>query len=149
MHKGVIGSALSVMCVVMSLALGPGIASAATNPYSPRDACGSSYYVLESLPVQTTSGATWGRVYLMYSATTKKNCVVTLKSAYVGTRTTTIAYVESANGQFGYDRGNYAYYANAYVYSPGYCVAYSGEIFSGANSTGTSAGATSRWGWCN
>jgi hypothetical protein len=124
-------------------------ASAATNPYTPAEACGSSYYVLHSMPVQTNSGATWGRVYLMYSRSTGKNCVVTLKSSYVGVKTTTSAYVESRNGGVGYDSGNYAYYANDYVYSPGDCVMYGGYVYSGANSSGTYAYAHSDWGWCD
>jgi serine/threonine-protein kinase len=133
----------------IALGAAPGTASAAANPYTPTEACGSSYRTLDSLPVQTNSGATWGRVYLMYSNSTKRNCVATMKSSYVGTKTTTRAYLESESGDVSEDIGNFAYYAAAHLYAPGECVRYGGYIYSGPNSTGTYAYAHSGWGWCD
>jgi hypothetical protein len=147
MHKRVIATVMAA-CIVTLFGVTPGTASAAANPYTPTGVCGSSYYERNSMPVQY-SGATWGRVYLMYSNTTRKNCVVTLKSSYVGTKTTTTAWIEARNGAVGIDEGNYAYYANSYVYAPGSCVWYGGYVYSGANKTGVYASASSNWGWCN
>ncbi|MPZ83679.1 MAG: hypothetical protein GEV28_26120 [Actinophytocola sp.] len=138
-----------VACVLSVLGFAPGTASAASNPYTPTGVCGSSYYTLNSMPVKTNSGATWGRVYLLYSSSTKNNCVVTLKSSYVGTKTTTTAYAEADNGRIAYDSGNFAYYAADYVYAPGSCVMYGGYVYSGPNSSGTYAYAHSDWGWCD
>lgn len=122
-------------------------ADAATNPYTPTEACGSSYYTLNSMPVKTNSGQIWGRVYLMYSGSTRKNCVVTIKTSFVGTPTKTTAWIEARNGAVGYDEGDFKYYARDYVYAPGYCVWYGGYIY---NSTETTyAYASSDWGWCD
>ncbi|HVK23384.1 MAG TPA: hypothetical protein VM677_18670 [Actinokineospora sp.] len=98
----------------------------------------------------TASGATYGRVYLMYSNTTKKNCAVTLKSAYVGASTLTEVYIESKNGAVdGEFDHTHLYYANAYVYSPNDCVRYQGFIWSGATTSSTlAASALSGWHGC-
>lgn len=105
--------------------------------------CGSSYNVIASDAVQTSSGATWGRVYLTYSSSTGKNCVYTVKSSYVGTATWTTAVLEVQNGSSytPYVQGDYfKYYAGPVSASAaGKCVRYRGVI---GNNTGAPTGST-------
>ncbi|HVK24033.1 MAG TPA: hypothetical protein VM677_21985 [Actinokineospora sp.] len=149
MRRGLIGVAVTALLAVATLGLGAGTAAAVTNPYTPTQVCGSSYSVLDSMPVKTNSGATWGRVYLLWSSSAQKNCVVTLKSSFVGVSTHTMAYADAQNGNGALAEGNYSYYAYDTVYAPNSCVMYGGYIYSGT-STNTSnyAYAGSDWGWC-
>lgn len=95
-------------------------ASAATNPYTPTGVCGSSYHEIDHHAI---SGAT---VYLMYNGSW--NCVVTIKTADVGTKTDIAAMLETQTNPPGSydDQGKYAYYASGAGPAKGHCVKWGG-----------------------
>jgi hypothetical protein len=109
------------------------------NPYTPAQVCnagpGSGYAVQRSV---SFSG---GRVYQLYSAGTKKNCAVTMKTANVGKGTSVwVRLVEQTGGEVGSDSGTFKYYAGpVYVSAPGVCVRVSGGA----------SGASASSGWAN
>ncbi|MEU5994547.1 hypothetical protein ABZ806_36710 [Spirillospora sp. NPDC047418] len=109
------------------------------NPYTPAQVCnagpGSGYVVQRSI---SFSG---GRVYQLYSASTKKNCAVTMKTANVGKGTSVwVRLVEQHGGEVGSDNGTFKYYAGpVYVSAPGVCVRVSGGA----------SGASASSGWAN
>lgn len=81
-----------------------------TNPYSATQVCGSGYKVIDSAVLKTSTGVVKGRVYLLY-ANSGKNCVVTMKTASVGKKTATAAYLEVKGKSRVTDSGSFAYYA--------------------------------------
>ncbi|GAA2082762.1 serine/threonine protein kinase [Actinomadura alba] len=109
------------------------------NPYTAQQVCnsgghGSGYYV------QRSSAFTGGRVYQLYNSS-GYNCVVTLKTADVGTKTSVWAELTREDGTKASDRGSFAYYAGpVFLHAKGQCVKYTGGGGSG------SAGAP--WGNC-
>ncbi|MFC5752888.1 YncE family protein [Actinomadura rugatobispora] len=104
----------------------------ATNPYTPQQVCGSGY------KVQRSSSFAGGHVYQLYSAATKNNCAVAMKTSSIGTATPAWVRLESQRGaKVVSDSGSFKYYAGpVYVNAPGDCVRYSG----GANGGSASAG---------
>jgi hypothetical protein len=113
---GLVGAALTV---ILSLATP---ASAAPNPYTPGEVCGSGYSAVE------TKSSTYATVYLMYNSGNGYNCVVTLKSgAAAGTATRTAAWLEVRGGAFGKDDGSFSWYAGPVrLYARGVCVMFGG-----------------------
>ncbi|MWA02943.1 hypothetical protein F8568_021695 [Actinomadura sp. LD22] len=107
----------------------------AANPYSPQQVCNSQG---GDYKVQRSSSFAGGRVYQLYSAATKKNCAVAMKTSGIGTASTAWVRLESQNGgKVASDSGSFKYYAGpVYLLAPGDCVRYSG----GANGGSTSAG---------
>ncbi|MGQ4510786.1 spore-associated protein A [Streptomyces sp. DW26H14] len=102
------------------------------------NACGTGYGVVNSAPIGTA-----GTVYLTYSATTKKNCVVTVR-ANPGTAVHMTASLGlGSHPDTVVDQGNYTTYAGpVYLYAPGQCVSWRGEIagaVAGKNQTNCSA----------
>ncbi|NRQ40546.1 M23 family metallopeptidase [Nonomuraea sp. NN258] len=94
-----------------------------TNPYTPQEACGSGYGVVDSAGLGTS-----GTVYLLYNSGNGNNCVVTMKSTSLGTPTATTAYLEVQGSTRKTDSGNYGYYAGpVYAYAPGKCVRWGGK----------------------
>jgi hypothetical protein len=95
-------------------------ASAATNPYTAKDACGSSYHELDH---HSISGAV---IYLMYNGT--NNCVATIKTANIGRKTETEAILEVQSNPPGFytDDDNYAYYAAISRPAAGHCIKWGG-----------------------
>lgn len=126
-------------------------AQAATNPYTPESAChhdfGGSWSRTTDghrtiLGGPTTPRQTWGDVYLMWNGATKKNCVVALKSAFVGTPSYTDASLNiQGSDDWKYDNGYYKYYAAYQATAGGKCVAYEGSM---RNPTDTQYGAGGR-----
>ncbi|MGW3370327.1 serine/threonine protein kinase, partial [Streptosporangium canum] len=103
-----------------------------SNPYTPQQACGSGYYV------QRSASFPGGTTYQLYNTSTGTNCVVTMKTADVGTATTVWATLEVQGGGAKTERGNYEYYAGGVILSSkGKCVRFSGGGPGG--STGTSS----------
>lgn len=108
----------------------------AKNPYTAEQVCnsgsGSGY------KVQRSSAFKGGRVYQLYSASSKNNCVVTMKTANVGKGTNVWTRLQSQRGgKTASDSGSFKYYAGpVYLHAPGDCVRYSG----GASGASTSAG---------
>ncbi|MGP4027381.1 hypothetical protein [Actinomadura sp. 3N407] len=109
------------------------------NPYTPAQVCnvgsGGNYQV------QRSSSFSGGRTYQLYSATTRKNCAVTMKTANIGTGTNVwVRLEEQTGGEVASARGTYKYYAGpVYVHAPGVCVRYSGG----------GSGASASVGWAN
>ncbi|SFQ41065.1 hypothetical protein K8Z49_27465 [Actinomadura madurae] len=111
------------------------------NPYTPQQVCNSGGSGGDYV-VQRSSSFSGGRVYQLYSPSTKKNCAVTMKTANVGKGTSVWVRLEKqTGGADGYDSGTFKYYAGpVYVNASGICVRYSG----GASGASASAG----WGNC-
>jgi hypothetical protein len=151
---------LGAMAAVATALVSVGFSSpaqAATNPYTPQEAChnefGGSWSTVTDghRSVVTTSGAKYGDVYLMYNGATGNNCVTTIKSLYVGSSTETGAWldVKVSGGQSTYvDDHNYAYYAATQGYAAGHCVIYYAWISNASGSDGASGGRYS-WGNCD
>lgn len=118
MHKLIATAGIATALASMIALAAP--ASAATNPYTAKDACGSSYHELDH---QEITGAV---VYLMYNGT--NNCVATIKTANIGKKTETEAILEvKTNPQgFYYDDDNYAYYAAISMPAAGHCIKWGG-----------------------
>jgi hypothetical protein len=102
------------------------------------NACGAGYGVVNSAPIGST-----GTVYLTYSAKTKENCVVTVR-----TKPGTAVHMTASLGLGSHtrdvvDEGNYTTYAGpVYLYAPGQCVSWRGEIagaVAGKNQTNCAA----------
>lgn len=92
-----------------------------SNPYTPRQVCGSGYSVIDSQVLGTA-----GRVYLLYNSGT--NCVVTIKHTNVGTPTSTSAFLEPQGSSRSTDSGSFRYYAGPVKRSaPGICVRWGGS----------------------
>jgi hypothetical protein len=129
-------------------------AQAATNPYTPQEACNHQFGGDWSSAtdghrsLSTQSGAKWGDVYLMYNSATGYNCVATIKSSYIGTASWTAAdlllYGDSTSHE---DSGYYSYYAAVEAYAANKCVRYSGQIYSPDRQDGAFGG-RSTWGNC-
>jgi len=77
-----------------------------SNPYSPREVCGSGFSVIDSHALGKS-----GRVYLLYNASSKKNCVTTLKSTSLGKKSPVSATLQVKGGAKASDSGRFAYYA--------------------------------------
>ena len=76
-----------------------------SNPQSISDACGSGYKVIDSKAI------TGAKVYLTYSSSTGKNCVATLKTSKIGTKSPVSAFLQVSGGTRTTDSGSYGYYA--------------------------------------
>ncbi|GIF01381.1 serine/threonine-protein kinase [Paractinoplanes rishiriensis] len=83
----------------------------AGNPYTPGEVCGNKFAVVDSAPLLAGDGTLQGRVYLLYNATSGRNCTTTLKAADVGTATATSAYLEAEGADRVADSGQFEYYA--------------------------------------
>jgi serine/threonine protein kinase len=112
---------------------------AQSNPYTAQQVCnsgghGSGYYV------QRSSAFSGGKVYQLYNSS-GYNCVVTLKTANVGTKSSVWAQLTREDGTKASDSGSYSYYAGpVFLSAKGQCVKYAG---------GTGGGSASApWGNC-
>jgi murein DD-endopeptidase MepM/ murein hydrolase activator NlpD len=93
------------------------------NPHTPAEVCGSDYDVIDSYAL------TGGTAYLLYNASNKNNCVVTLKSTSLGTPSAVSAFLEPEGGTRATDQGNYGYYAGPVrKAAPGVCVRWGGSV---------------------
>lgn len=110
-----ITSAAAVGAAGVALA---GPASAATSPAA---VCGSGYSVIDH---KALTGST---VYLLWNGSSGRNCVVTVKTTSVGTKTRTGAYLYVQGSSPIEDTDSYAYYAGP-VSAPavGKCVQWGG-----------------------
>ena len=108
-------------------------AYAATNPYTPREVCGSAFHVIDH---HNISGAV---VYLLYNGSS--NCVTTIKTASVGRPTATRATLLVRGGGGGDDLGNYRYFAGPVkAAARGKCIRWGGATSGGSY--------LSPWGHC-
>ncbi|WP_371629634.1 acetyltransferase [Streptomyces sp. NBC_00341] len=148
----VIASAVTALAALA--AVPAGAASAAPTPIAPAPAaatpagvCGSGYTQIDS-HVFKDSSAELARVYLLYNASTKSNCVVTFHAAATeGKALTTGAWldVDGDGKEQVKDQGRYSSYAGPVRLAAGsHCVKWGGMIETGA---GTYA-YTSPWSHC-
>jgi hypothetical protein len=100
------------------LAMSTATASAA----SYNGVCGSSYAVIDS------HGITGGTIFLTYSSSTGKNCVVTVRNT-PGSAQPMTAEVSLAGQPWNIDSGNYTTYAGpVYVSARNQCIDWGGSI---------------------
>ncbi|MCK2240512.1 MULTISPECIES: M23 family metallopeptidase [unclassified Crossiella] len=99
-----------------------------SNPYDAVEVCGAGYGV-----VDTASLGAAGSVQLLFNAANGNNCVVTLKSASVGTASAVSAYLEVQGAARSTDSGSFEYYAGP-VRKPAdnKCVKWGGSVGSAA-----------------
>ncbi|WP_433419087.1 M23 family metallopeptidase [Microtetraspora malaysiensis] len=83
----------------------PSKPAGSSNPYSAEQVCGAGYKAIDS-----ASLGSYGRVVLMYSAATGKNCVVTLRANGTG-KAKVSAYLEVKGKSRQTDSGSFQYYA--------------------------------------
>jgi hypothetical protein len=129
-------------------------AQAATNPYTPQEACnhqfGGSWSTTTDGHRSVTDqlGNKYGDVYLMYNGATGYNCVTTLKTSWVGTASPTVSYLwVQGDDEERVDSGKYKYYSAVQWHAAGRCVQYSGGIYSSDYSKG-GEGFRNTWGNC-
>ncbi|WP_143060712.1 hypothetical protein [Amycolatopsis tolypomycina] len=138
----------AVLAVVTAGVFAPA-AEAATNPYTPEGVCGSGYHRVSPDATLTLKNGSqvWGHTYLLYSSTTRKNCVVTLKQFEVGVPTFTVAHLQVQGSNMVGDADYYSYYAGPYyAYAPGRCVRIHGVIWE--DDMVRYAQAYGPYGWC-
>ncbi|GLZ09282.1 hypothetical protein Acsp03_67480 [Actinomadura sp. NBRC 104412] len=108
-------------------------AQAGAHPYSPQRLCGPGYYIVSDhggihgkAHRRIAYGyRTYGHVYLLYSHRTRKNCVVAIKSAFIGRTTPMSATLGVRHGPTVTDRGRFKYYAGPVkLYAGRKCVKY-------------------------
>jgi hypothetical protein len=149
---------LSIIGVAVALATGvvpaasatPSTHQAAANPYTPEGVCGSGYRRVSPNATLTLKNGSqvWGYTYLLYSSTTRKNCVVTIKQFEVGVETYTVAHLQVQGSNMLGDAGYYSYYAGPYyAYAPGKCVRIHGVIWE--DDMVRYAQAYGPYGWCD
>ncbi|MEU6999702.1 M23 family metallopeptidase [Nonomuraea sp. NPDC046570] len=94
-----------------------------SNPYTPQQACGAGYDVIDSAGLGSS-----GTVYLLYNNGNGNNCVVTMKATNLGTPTAVSAYLEVQGSDRRFDSGNFSYYAGPVIAAaPGKCVKWGGK----------------------
>lgn len=128
--------------VILSLTFRPGTSEAqtqvgdrraggtsATNPYTPRQVCGSAFQVIDSAPLRSSDGVLAGRVFLLFNSVTGKNCTVTLKAVQFGVGSPASAYLEVQGAARSTDSGSFSYYAGPVKASAaGVCVKWGGSV---------------------
>jgi murein DD-endopeptidase MepM/ murein hydrolase activator NlpD len=76
------------------------------NPYTAKEVCGSGYSVIDSHALGTA-----GKVFLLYNAGSRRNCVVTLKTTSLGKASPVSAHLQVKGGAKATDSGSFGYYA--------------------------------------
>jgi len=110
------------------------------NRYTPQQACGSGYYVLESHPMYLR-GARVATVYLLYNDSAGNNCAVTMRSDQgVGKTARNVgATLQQRGGHVEADSGSYLWYGGPVrLHAPGKCVRYGGSFTGGSTVSFTS-----------
>jgi hypothetical protein len=105
--------------VLLGLVAGTGSASAATY----NGACGSGYSVIDH------HGLPGGTIFLTFSSSTGKNCVVTVRDT-PGAAIYMDAFISLAGAPTWIDDPGYwtTYAGPVYVYAPGRCIDWGGDI---------------------
>jgi hypothetical protein len=149
MTGNVITRLASATLLATALAGLPAPAGAASG-YTPEQLCGSGFHrvALGTRPVSDQTNTVRGHVHLLYSAYTGQHCVVTIKSDFVGTPTSTTATLLVKNIAFAApltyeDPGDFKYYAGPVkANAHGKCVSFKGTI----DSPGSTVRASGGWG---
>ncbi|WP_214414548.1 hypothetical protein [Sphaerisporangium fuscum] len=146
---------LKTVFLAAALSLGGVVANPAhaiAASYSPEGVCGSGFSVVKhdgKRAVKTPSGTVFGYIYLLYNARTGQNCVTTIKTQYVGTKTITSAQLEVQGGGKKSDIRSYKYYAGPVkLYGKGKCVKYYGTVADTRAQGEIAQGGRSSWGNC-
>ncbi|MEU7748172.1 hypothetical protein [Nonomuraea sp. NPDC049158] len=109
----------------------PASASSAESGYTPEQVCGSGFGKVVGGTKTATDARriVRGYVYLLYNARTGENCVVTIKSSFVGQPTLTRASLFVKDGGSFEDEGTYKYYAGPVkAQAKDVCVAFNGLV---------------------
>ncbi|GHA62868.1 hypothetical protein GCM10010330_14280 [Streptomyces tendae] len=126
-----------VLAVLASTAsvLGLAVVGAPSASAAAAGAYGCTGAEIDTYPVKTSSGSTWGTVHLYYNASNGQNCAVTVKSAYVGTPSLTAIYLNvTGGGDSDSDSGNYSSYAGpASISAAGRCISINGVVWNPAH----------------
>ncbi|WP_410609212.1 M23 family metallopeptidase [Amycolatopsis sp. lyj-109] len=77
------------------------------NPYSAEEVCGDDFSVVDQQALANGSGT----AYLLYNASTKANCVTTMKATSLGTASDVSAFLEVEGAARVTDSGSFTYYA--------------------------------------
>ncbi|MEV6158566.1 hypothetical protein AB0L53_50400 [Nonomuraea sp. NPDC052129] len=127
---------------------------------SPESICGAGYGRITggTQPVKTSSGRRYGTVYLLYNRGNGYNCVVTIKSSFVGTRTPVSAELTimakpvkdtKQDPIVRSNRGNFKSYAGPVRYwAQGRCVKFWGTIKPLGHDPAVASGGRAKWGNC-
>ncbi|MER6510430.1 hypothetical protein ABT158_26655 [Nonomuraea sp. NPDC001636] len=130
----------------------------ATAASTPQGVCGSGFGLVSggAKPVKTQGGKRYGTVYLLYNRGTGQNCVVTIKSSFIGSKTQMSARLtvmpkprkdEKQDPIVRMDAGKFGQYAGPVKYwAKGACVKFWGTI-QGTDGSIAGGGRTS-WGNC-
>ncbi len=95
------------------------------NPYSAEEVCGDGFSVVDQQALANSSGT----AYLLYNASTKANCVTTLKATSLGTASAVAAFLEVQGGTRTTDAGSFTYYAGPIKKTAGStCVKWGGSV---------------------
>lgn len=140
MTSNVITRLASATLLATALAGLPAPAGAASG-YTPEQVCGSGFHrvALGTRPVADQTNTVRGEVHLLYSPYTGEHCVVTVKSDFVGTPTSTTATLLVRNSFFlpplkyedPADPKYFKYYAGPVkANAHGKCVSFEGTISS-------------------
>ena len=137
---------VSALVVCASLYAAAPAAAAADNPYTPKEVCGSAFDVIAKREIRG-GGVHLADAYLMYHA--GRNCVVTIKRAYVGRKSWTEAWLWRRNySKLAEDQGNFEYFAGPVKrWANNRCVAFGGYASAPDNSPRGSV--TTGFGWCD
>lgn len=137
----------SAALLVTALTTLPAAASTTQSGYTPEQVCGSGFGKVTggTQPVTDREGIIRGYVYLLYSARTGENCVVTIKSSFVGQPTLTSATLyrqttgKSPRTDRFVDEKYYRYYAGPVkAQAKDMCVAFHGSVNSTRDNEGFS-----------
>ncbi|MQA77360.1 MAG: peptidoglycan DD-metalloendopeptidase family protein [Streptosporangiales bacterium] len=94
------------------------------NPHTAEEVCGAGYSVIDSAKLGSA-----GDAYLLYSSSSGKNCVATLKRTNVGKATATSAFLEVEGSKRATDSGDFKYYAGPVAASAkATCVKWGGSV---------------------
>lgn len=118
----VIRIASRAVVAAIAAATMPLVALSPANAATPAGVCGSGFYEIDH-----HAGLRYGTIYLMYNGSV--NCVVTMKTSYVGTASLTNAYVLTSPSNISQDQNQYAYYAGpAKLSAKGQCIQWGGGV---------------------
>jgi hypothetical protein len=127
------GLALLVGAAVLIAIALPASASAKRNPYTAEQVCGAGFYKIDRHRLYSGSSHTTllAATFLLYNASSGKNCAVTMKRRFIGTPTTTSVSlkVKGKKRPWVVDFGKFKYYAGpVYRKAPGRCVRWGATV---------------------
>lgn len=95
------------------------------NPYSAEEVCGDGFSVVDQQALANSAGT----AYLLYNASTKANCVTTMKATSLGTASPVGAFLEVQGAARATDSGSFTYYAGPVTKTAGStCVKWGGSV---------------------